>query len=138
MKRYLLGGVVLTTIFSLAPLMQAGASGYGSLATTTVAMDATYKAIYKDLGSNSVPVTTDEALFRKYSAECVDLAYLSKGIKNDQARNDFVNVAVIGNGWAWAGYVAISTGSNMTSWKSANVALATAFHKLSLDVRSGK
>ena len=134
MKRYLLGGIVLTTILSLAPLTQAGANNYRGITASAAALDTTYAQIRTDLGNRSSTDALD-ALFITYSGECV--LFATYGSRNgSRVQLDIFNIARIGDGWAWAGYLALnSNGAGMSLWTQANKALANAENQFSRDVK---
>ena len=134
MKRYLLGGIVLTVILSLAPLMQAGAQNLKGVRAAAVALDTTYAQIRTDLGNGS---STDaiSALFITYSGECVVFATYGSRY-GSKVQLDILNIAKVGDGWAWAGYLALNSGgAGMSQWRQANKALTNAENQFSRDVR---
>ena len=136
MKHYLLGGIVLTTALSLAPMAQAGANNLTGMSASATALDKTYTRIDTDLGNGS-STSTIGGLFINFSDECVWFATYGSRY-GSQVQRDILNVARIGNGWAWSGYILISTNRGFNIFKKANIALSAALAKLDYDVKHAR
>jgi hypothetical protein len=117
------------------PASSAGATNYRGVQKIANSLDKTYAQIKSELNSPTASTNTLDGLFLQYSNECI--LFAAYGSTNgSQVALDILNVAKIGNGWAWIGYITLNTNSSMSSWRAANVALSNAEAKFAKDVRA--
>jgi hypothetical protein len=128
-----LAALAATTVLAVIPMTSAGATNYKGIEKVAKTLDSIYAQVRKDLGNRS-STDTINALFVKYSNECILLA--SYGSRNNsQVSLDILNVAKIGNAWAWTGYYTLNTPNvGMSLWKQANNRLNAAESKFAKDV----
>ena len=114
--------------------MAAGASNFKGILNAATALDKTSAQIWTDLGNGSSNDTIS-ALFITYSGECV--LFATYGARyGSKLQLDILNVAKIGNGWAWTGYFTLNTpGVGVAAWKQASKDLFNVENQFARDVR---
>jgi hypothetical protein len=124
---------ILTTV--LVGVLPANAtSNRTRLANSFGALQADYNQIVAGLQSGNE--TKAETGFIKFSRDCIPLATFETSF-SQTINDDIFNVAQIGNGWAWVGYITLTTNSGVSSFQSQTTRLTKAMTKFANDLKNG-
>lgn len=110
----------------------AGASSNKSqLLKAWTALETDYKNIESALNANNE--TNAESGFIAFSRDCVPLATYETTF-NTTINADIFNIAVLGNAWAWTGYITLDSNLGLSDFSSESTKLSTAISKFTTDL----
>jgi len=130
----LISSVVLLTSLLVGVIPASATSNRTRLANSFKALQSDYNQIVAGVQAGNE--TKAEAGFIKFSRDCIPLATFETSF-SQTINDDIFAVAQIGNGWAWIGYITLTTNSDASSFQTQTARLTKAMGKLAKDLRNG-
>ena len=135
MKRIVFVSSAALLISLLVSIVPAHAtSNRTRLANSFSALQSDYNQIVSGVQTGNE--TKAEAGFVKFSRDCIPLATFETSFSKT-INEDIFAVAQIGNGWAWVGYITLTTNSDASAFQTQTARLTKAMNKFAKDLKNG-